>query len=984
MPLIDRTIYQYVNNNISPQILEKNFTPTNDEIEFAYNCTRNPKTSLCFLITLKIFQYTGYFIKVFDCPTKIRHHITTKCKIESLTEDNMHAYDMSKQSRRHQETILEYLEIKPYKKQIALEITKNIAKAKDVQLDIINCIIEELLRQQYELPTFKELECIADQARTNINDSYYESICNNLSKKQVSIIKKQILITGPDGKSVWNTLKDEPDRPTIRTLHEFVEHYTWLKSIDISNKVFKDVPMVKLDRFYAEAISLDFYRIKRMRKNKRIALVAITIRKMAARALDDLSYMVMKIMREAEELGRQKLLLYKAGQFEFTDELVTTFKKILKAYKSKPDNKTKIQAIEKLLGENTDYFLEKCDDYEVYAKKDHLPFMLQKYSYLRKDLLSCLEVLDLNSATTENNIEIAIKLIRHHANDALESISIKEFKSKKLELTWFSPKWRKFVMQDKNNIDKKKFELFVFTQIASQLKTKDLFVTGSERFVDYTNALMPWKEYDKHIKHYGVVVNKPTEPDAFVVFMQNKLEIACENADLAFNGKVNAKIKKGKIYLEKIVAKPLPKNFGAIEQLIDENLKQVTLLDIIAHVARSLHFADIIKPISGHDPKIDDLLEHIIAALFCYGCNIGATEAAKSIRTISRKQISWIDAGYITEEVLDKCIQLVIDYYNKFKLPKFWGDGEHVSVDGTLMEMYQRNLMAKFSARHGRSGGMGYYHISDTYIALFSNFISCGVYEALYIIEGILKNESEIQPKYVHGDTHSQSLAIFALMYLLGVELMPRIKGIKKLKFYKAKKEHKYIHLNELLTETIDWELIQKYVKDMFRIAMSIKEGNINANIIIEKICAREPKNQIYYAFTELGKVIRTCFLLEYICDFDLRKIVHASTCKSEEFNEYRDWVAFISSIIKSNDRIKQRKFIKYNHLVTNMVALYNVQDMSVVINELKHQGYDISDEILERLGPYRKKNITRIGALDLNMERIQKHLRPMNYAVGL
>lgn len=984
MPLVDRTIYQSISDNVSPQILKTNFTPTDAEIEFAYNCTRNPKTSLCFLITLKIFQHVGYFIKVFNCPTKILNHITKISQIEPLTKDNMHAYDMSKQSRRHQEAILEYLQRKSYDKQVSLKIAKDIAKAKDVQIDIVNCIIEELLRKQYELPTFNELENIAQIARTYINNKYYQSIYDNLQQSQRDMIKNKILIYGTNGKTVWSTLKDEPDRPTINTLHNFVEHYTWLKSIDINNTVFKDVPMIKLDRFYQEALSLNFSRIKETRKIKRIALVAITIRRVAARALDDLGYMLTKIMHEAEDLAKQKLLLYKAGQFEFTDELITTFKRILKACKNKSNDKTKMDAINNLIGEHLDYFLEKCDDYEVYTKKDHLPFMLQRYSYLRKDLLACLEVLNLNSATKNIELENAVKLILKHANNDAENIGIKELQSNKLTLDWLPSKWRKFVMQDKDNLDKKKLELFVFIQVAAQLKTKDLLVQGSEKYVDYTNNLIKWPDFNKNVKDYGETVNIPTTPNVFVLFFKQRLEATCRKADLAFGGKVNAKIKKGKVYLEKIVAKPLPKNFDVVEQLIDENLKPVTILDIIAHVAKALHFEDFIKPISGHDPKIVDLLEHIIAALFCYGCNLGATETAKSIRSISRKQISWIDTGYITEEILDKCITIVIDYYNKFKLPKYWGDGDHASVDGSLWEMYQRNLMARFSVRHGQSGGMGYYHISDTYIALFSNFISCGVYEALYIIEGILKNESKIQPKYIHGDTHSQSLAIFALMYLLGIELMPRIKGIKKLKFYKSQKEHKYVNIDELFTDTIDWELIEKHVKDMFRIAMSIKEGVINANIVIEKICTREPKNQIYYAFSELGKVIRTCFLLEYICDFDLRKVVHASTCKSEEFNEYRDWIAFISNIIKTNDRAKQKKFIKYNHLVTNMVALYNVQDMSVAISELRKQGHDISDEILERLNPYRKKNITRIGSLDLNLEKIEKYLRPLNFEVGI
>jgi len=38
------------------------------------------------------------------------------------------------------------------------------------------------------------------------------------------------------------------------------------------------------------------------------------------------------------------------------------------------------------------------------------------------------------------------------------------------------------------------------------------------------------------------------------------------------------------------------------------------------------------------------------------------------------------------------------------------------------------------------------HHVADSYIALFSHFIPCGVWEAIYILEGLLKNTSDIQP----------------------------------------------------------------------------------------------------------------------------------------------------------------------------------------------------------------------------------------------
>ncbi|SVB79384.1 uncharacterized protein METZ01_LOCUS232238, partial [marine metagenome] len=52
-------------------------------------------------------------------------------------------------------------------------------------------------------------------------------------------------------------------------------------------------------------------------------------------------------------------------------------------------------------------------------------------------------------------------------------------------------------------------------------------------------------------------------------------------------------------------------------------------------------------------------------------------------------------------------------------------------------------------------------------------------------------------------------------------------------------------------------------------------------------IQSNAPRNSLYFAFRELGRVVRTQFLLEYISDIDLRESITASTCKSEEFNEF-------------------------------------------------------------------------------------------------
>ena len=99
----------------------------------------------------------------------------------------------------------------------------------------------------------------------------------------------------------------------------------------------------------------------------------------------------------------------------------------------------------------------------------------------------------------------------------------------------------------------------------------------------------------------------------------------------------------------------------------------------------------------------------------------------------------------------------MINRYNRFMLPKHWGSGQRAAADGTKWDVYEQNLLSKYHIRYGGWGRIGYYHVSDTYIALFSSFIACGVWEAIHILDGLLENRSEIRPDTLHADTQGQS-----------------------------------------------------------------------------------------------------------------------------------------------------------------------------------------------------------------------------------
>lgn len=81
------------------------------------------------------------------------------------------------------------------------------------------------------------------------------------------------------------------------------------------------------------------------------------------------------------------------------------------------------------------------------------------------------------------------------------------------------------------------------------------------------------------------------------------------------------------------------------------------------------------------------------------------------------------------------------------------------------------------------------------YIALFSHFIPCGVHEAVYILDGLILNGADVKPDTIHGDTQAQSGPVFGLSYVVGINLMPRMRNIKGLVLYKADRRRRYNHI---------------------------------------------------------------------------------------------------------------------------------------------------------------------------------------------
>ena len=840
-------------------------------------------------------------------------------------------------------------------------------------VDIINVTIEELVCHRFELPGFSTLLRCARSARALANTQLYQTITGQIGSTIKNDLDRLLTINIDVAESGWQRLKREPKKPTNKEVRAYIDHLKWLicwveklPSVDF-------ISAAKWRQFVLEARSFDAAELKQMKSSKRYALTTMLFHAQLRQAMDDVVRILTRKIAALHNNSKQRLEQHHLQRIKNTDALISQFRNMLYAFNDSKSDAERIKSANQALTDSPENLIAECDQHMTYAGDNYIPFMMSSYQAQRPLLLNCLELLNIRSSSSDDSLVKACQFVIEHRHSRKSTLPVPI----NLSIHWLSEKWRKMVAgtfsttKKITEVNRKYFEISVLSQVATELKTGDLFIEHGDEYNDYRDQFITWPEYEERIDEYCSLLNLPKDPQEFVDTLKLKLANTVTAVDQQFPDNEYVDIDDSGLVIHK---HPKVNEIFALKKLDQEvtsRLPEQNILDVLIETERWLHLHKKFGPVTGFDTKLDEPHKRFIATLFCYGCNLGPVQTARSIKELSRKQVAWLNVHHITEERLDKAIEAVINAYNKFRLPKFWGSGKHVSADGTKWNVYEQNLLSEYHIRYGGYGGIGYYHVSDQYIALFSHFIPCGVYEAIYILDGLIKNESDIQPDTVHGDTQAQSTPVFGLAYLLGINLMPRIRNIKKLVFYRPERGVNYKHIDKLFGETINWDLIRRHFPDMLRIALSIKAGKISPSTILRRLGTKSRKNKLYFAFRELGRVVRTCFLLKYIGDVDIRRMVQSATNKSEEFNGFAQWLLFGGEgVISVNLRHEQRKIIKYNHLVANLVILHNVNAMTQVLNDLKEEGFEVTAELAAGLGPYRTKHLDRFGDYSLDLHR--------------
>ena len=982
MTSIERTAYPRFKRYYTPHELKSIYTPTTEEKLFASKHTNNQSNYLNLLVVLKSFQRLGYFPKIELIPSSIINYLK---KVLSLPEELTIGYLNARTYNRHKHLIRKKIQVKKFEQEGKEYLAKKVKEKAYLMgnpADLINVGIEELVKERYELPSFPFLDREIGRIRTLVHSLIYEQVNSQLTPEYIETLNNLLLIHPVEQRTPYNQLKKVPKKATRNHLNDLLIHQKWLSSFGNVEQFLLGINNSLINYFASQANCLDASELKDVNQSKRLTLLLSLIYRQQVKTWDDLGEMFLKRIKKIHNLAELELKKQREKQQEIMEKLVSAFGGVLTIVgdgeEPEEDNYhhkfTQIYSLITTYG-GSEQLLEEYQAVNAYKGNNYLPFIWRFYKSHRSAFFRLIHTWELESTSTDNTLIDAINFLLKNRQKKGQYLSAE------VDLSFASSQWQNFVIYQNElgtKLLRRHFEICVFYYLAFELKSGDICIKGSSEYADWRKQLLTWDECEVILDKYCEDLGLPKTAQSFVNNLKNCLTQAAEKVDLNYPQNAPLIINdSGEPVLKKVTKNEVSSTLKNLEAIIAERMPNYNLIDILKNVDYWTNFTRHFAPISGSEPKIDNPTERYLLTTFTYGCNLGPSQASKHMKdVISSKLISFINRRHISTDSLNKAINDVINRYNVLDLPKLWGKGSVAAADGTKYDVREQNLLSEYHIRYGGYGGIAYHHIADKYIALFSHFIPCGTWEAVYIIEGLLKNKSDLQPEVIHADTQGQNMPVFGLSYLLGIKLMPRIRNWKNLVFYRPDKNIVYQHIDSLFKETINWQLIETHFTDLIQVVLSIYTGKISSVSLLRKLGNYSRKNRLYKAFRELGRVIRTIFLLEYISDLNLRQQITATTNKVEAYNGFSKWLFFGGEqILTTNDREEMEKRIKYNDLVANTVIFHNAVEITNILRQLKREGYLIDKNDVAALSPYLTNNVKRFGDYLLDLTEIPPSL---------
>ena len=244
----------------------------------------------------------------------------------------------------------------------------------------------------------------------------------------------------------------------------------------------------------------------------------------------------------------------------------------------------------------------------------------------------------------------------------------------------------------------------------------------------------------------------------------------------------------------------------------------------------------------------------------------------------------------------------------------------------------------------------------------------------------VLEQETEFEPTEIMTDTGAYSDVVFGLFWLLGYQFSPRLADIGDSRFWRIDPTADYGALNRLARQGEDG-IIAEHWDDLLRLAGSLKLGLVQVGGLMRTLQTNERPTRLARALEELGRIVKTLYLLAYIDDEAYRRRILTQLNRGEGRHQLAR-VVFHGKRGELRQRYRegQEDQLGALGLVVNAIILWNTIYMDAALDQLRVEGFDVRDEDVARLSPLAHEHINMLGryAFTLPEPVARGELRPL------
>ena len=545
------------------------------------------------------------------------------------------------------------------------------------------------------------------------------------------------------------------------------------------------------------------------------------------------------------------------------------------------------------------------------------------------------------------------------------------------------------VFDKEGNVLKQGYTLCFLDKLQDSLKRRDIYVENSDRWGDTRTKLLQGIDWHNNRIQICRLLGHSLDPQDAIIAMTNRLDATYKKVAANFDNNNAIKIvNSGKyptVTITNLDKLETPATLTFLSEQIAGLLPRVDLTELILEIHARTSFLDEFTHVSESTARADDLPISLCAVLLAEACNIGLEPLIKHhIPALTRHRLSWVKQNYIRAETLAKANARLVDYQSTIPLAKKWGGGDVASADGMRFVTSVRTVNAGPNRKYfGSNKGITWYNfISDQFSGFHGIVVPGTLRDSIFILEGLLEQQTGLNPTEIMTDTAGASDIIFGLFWLLGYQFSPRLADAGAAIFWRIDKEADYGVLNDLARGFANTQRIEQNWDDMLRIAGSLKLGTVQASELIRSLLKSDKPSSLAKAIIEVGRINKTLYLLNYIDDEDYRRRILTQLNRGEGRHS-------VARVICHGQRGEIRKRYREGQedqlgalgLVTNAVVLWNTIYMDAARDYLEQKSILIREEDEARLSPLQYGHINVLGhySFVLSEKIMQGELRPLN-----